>query len=361
MNRIDGYLFTCVLLLILSACGPSSDTKEAPPAGDANTSRLALPEAWAGWAALSSDGKYLVYAGGESAEKAGVSCWDVANNKPYRKVSPDGVVGCRWIRIANPSAVIAYVSGDEANASVRVDSYLGGTSRVADSVGYASDIYFGYDTKRICWVSQKPNEKFRTIRYTATTQSDVAQWQPRSYDILHPVSNANGAFAFYTLANPASPELHIADYGGSNDRLLDSGALEYGPAYITPNEKYIVFGAKAPGTASQDLYRITFEGTEKTALTKFDTIGRIGYPVVTPDGNYVYFLYSAPSDEKKSGLWRVGLLKGEPEQVASAAVNPNMPLTMSADGKLAAFAVGLGIKSEIWLVSIPNAPPVYAF
>ncbi len=74
---------------------------------------VALGDAWAGWAVLSSDGNYLLYAGGADAKSAAVYCYDVANSQPYRKVSPEGVEGCRSICIANPSAIIAYIAGDE--------------------------------------------------------------------------------------------------------------------------------------------------------------------------------------------------------------------------------------------------------
>jgi len=348
-------------LIVCIACGPSEEKKEIPPAGQAQPAKLDLPHAWAGWPALSADGNYLVYAGGDDAKTALVYCYDVANHRPYRPVSPEGVEGCRWIKIANPSALIAYIAGDEDSALVRVDSYLGGSTRVADSSGFAGELFFGYDNKRICWISQKPGEKFRTVRYTATTQSQVVSWKARSFDVLHPSININGGLVTYTLADPAGPELHLADYGGGADRLLDKGALEYGQGAFSPNESTIVFTAKYPGTSATDLYKIPLEGGEAIALTKFDVIGRVSHPVISPDGNYVYFLFSAPSSAAKSGLWRVGLAGGEPEQAVSAPVNPEMPLSMSESGTKVVFAVGDGNKSEIWLVEIKGAPPVYAF
>ncbi len=69
---------------------------------------------------------------------------------------------------------------------MREDSYFGGTPRLLDSGGYAGELFFGYGTKRICWVSQKPQQPQRTIRYTATTLSEIAEWDKLPFDMLHP-------------------------------------------------------------------------------------------------------------------------------------------------------------------------------
>jgi len=360
MIKYCAYLLLIPFAFMLAGCGPE-ETKAPPPPGEASSSRLALGDAWAGWAVLSSDGNYLLYAGGADAKSAAVYCYDVKNSQPYRKVSPEGVAGCRFIRIANPSALIAYIAGEEFNASVRQDSYFGGTPRLIDSGGYAGELFFGYGTKRICWVSVKPQERTRTIRYTATTMSDIAFWKPsdhdNDYDILHPSPDLSGSTITYMLAKP-EPELHAADYGGSSDRVLDTGALEYGNAAFSPDGKYIVFAAKYPGTNATDLYRITPEGKERAALTKFDVIGKVAQPLVSPDANYVYFLFSSASTPARSGLWRVGIAGSEPEQVAVANANPEMPLSMNANGTKAAFSVGDNNKSEVWLVTIKNPPMV---
>jgi hypothetical protein len=357
MIRFCIYLLFIPLAIMLAGCAPEAP-QGPPPPGEVSSNRVALGDAWAGWAVLSSDGNYLVYAGGADAKSAAVYCYDVANAQPYRKVSPEGVTGCRYIKIANPSAIIAYIAGENFNASVREDSYFGGTPRLVDSGGYAGDLFFGYGTKRICWLGQKPQEELRNIRYTATTLSDIAQWEKRPYDVLHPSPDLSGSTVTYMLANPSAPELHIADYGGSNDRVLDTVALEYGNATFSPDGKYIVFAAKYAGTNATDLYRITPEGKERTALTRFDVIGKVAQPVVSPDGNYVYFLFSSASVPGRSGLWRVAIAGGQAEQVAVANANPEMPLTMNANGSKAAFSVGDNNKSEVWLVTIKNPPMV---
>jgi hypothetical protein len=357
MNKLTVYIVLILLATMLAGCAPE-ETKAPPTPGEVSSSKVALGDAWAGWAVLSSDGNYLLYAGGADAKSAAVYCYDVKNSQPYRKVSPEGVTGCRSIRIASPSAIIAYVTGEEFNASVREDSYFGGTPRLVDSGGFAGDLFFGFGTKRICWVSQKQQEPLRTIRYTATTQSDIAVWEGHQYNVLHPSPDQSGSTITYMLANPNAPELHAADYGGSSDRVLDTGALEYGNAAFSPDGKYIVFAAKYPGTNATDLYRITPEGKERATLTKFDVIGKVAQPVVSPDANYVYFLFASASTPARCGLWRVGIAGGEPEQVAVANANPEMPLSMNANGTKAAFSVGDNNKSEVWLVTIKNAPMV---
>ncbi len=148
---------------------------------------------------------------------------------------------------------------------------------------------------------------------------------PIRYAASHP--DLSGSTITFMLAKPEAPELHAADYGGSSDRVLDTGALEYGNAAFSPDGKYIVFCAKYPGTNATDLYRITPEGKDRTALTKFDVIGKVAQPLVSPDANYVYFLFFSASTPARSGLWRVGIAGGEPEQVAVANANPEMPLT----------------------------------
>lgn len=357
MIKYFAYILLLLLATMLAGCAPE-ETKAPPPPGEVSSSKVALGDAWTGWAVLSSDGNYLLYAGGADAKSAAVNCYSVVNSQPYRKVSPEGVAGCRSIRIANPSAIIIYIAGDEYSASVRQDSYFGGTPRLIDSGGFAGDLFFGFGTKRICWVSQKPQEQRHSIRYTATTLSEIAQWEARQYDVLHPSPDLSGSTITYMLANPNAPELHAADYGGSSDRVLDSGALEYGNAAFSPDGKYIVFTAKYPGTNATDLYRITPEGKERAALTRFDVIGKVAQPVVSPDANYVYFLFSSASTPERSGLWRVGIAGGEPEQVAVANANPEMPLSMNANGTKAAFSVGDNNKSEVWLVTIKNPPMV---
>jgi hypothetical protein len=356
MNKLLVYI-VLLLLATMAGCGPE-ETKAPPPPGEVSTSRVALGDAWAGWAVLSSDGNYLLYAGGADAKSAEVYCYDIKNSQPYRKVSPEGVTGCRSIRIANPSAIIIYIAGEEYSASVRQDSYFGGTPRLVDSGGYAGELFFGFGTKRICWVSQKPQQPQRTIRYTATTLSEIAEWEKRQYDVLHPSPDPSGSTITYMLANPNAPELHVADYGGSSDRILDTSALEYGNATFSPDGKYIVFCAKYPGTNATDLYRITLEGKDRIALTRFDVIGKVAQPVVSPDANYVYFLFASASTPARSGLWRVSIAGGEPEQVALANANPEMPLSMNANGTKAVFSVGDNNKSEVWLVTIKNPPMV---
>ena len=80
MNIIGKYLSTALLLGLVVGCGPEEEKKAPPPPGEASSSRLPLGDVWAGWAVLSIDGNYLIYAGGTDSKNATVYCYDVANS-----------------------------------------------------------------------------------------------------------------------------------------------------------------------------------------------------------------------------------------------------------------------------------------
>ena len=314
---------------------------------------------WIGQLFWLKDGSGLVFSAFlENSPNMTDEIWLAAYPTGKTRQITNGINGFFGLGMTNDSKSLITVKSDRvASLWVSPTDKSAEASMINKSIGDNSAQKLGMewtpDRKIIYSTAQGGNADIWTVN------SDGANPKQLTNDVnadFVPTVSSDGRFIIFISNRGGTPNIWRMNPDGTNQTKLTDFKYTFSPS-ISPDGKWIYFGASANDSNDANLWKISIDGGEPVQITKESATS----PKISPDGKYIACNFAEKTDvPNQSKPLKITILSATNGSIIKQFDEPKDQsgnlLTWTPDSKAISYIVTKNSVSNIWIQPIDGTP-----